>query len=173
MIKIFNTKFLERLKKFNLAGGFSRQRVLLYFLVGAGVFFAIYWTNLFFQSKRDNLISESQDTYLKISKIVEMRSVIESNNSSVRNVQTGLLSFVQSIADANRLGGKLSNLRPIQTTNELEHIALRIENLNYSEFINFISEIERYDNIRIRSLNLNPRYDNDKLIDINMEVVKL
>jgi len=72
----------------------------------------------------------------------------------------------------NRIATKLISLRPIGGGQDIEHVMLRLENVYYSEMIQVIVDIERYSNIFIKSLTFKPRYDNEKLIDINMEVVK-
>lgn len=79
---------------------------------------------------------------------------------------------MQELVNKNRIAPKLISLRPVGNEQNIEQVTVRLENVYYAEMIHVIVDIERYSNLWIKSLTFKPRYDNEKLIDINMEVVK-
>ncbi|MDE7169049.1 MAG: hypothetical protein K2N67_02525, partial [Mucispirillum sp.] len=95
------------------------------------------------------------------------------DSRGIKNMDNGLLSFIQETGTKTGVSNKLVNIRPLNASKGIEHVSLRLENLYYDEFVKFIAEIEKYDNLNIKSVNFTRRYDNPEMIDSSMEVVKM
>lgn len=175
----FNFKFKFDLKQINLSSvrdfyDKNRQSLLTAFIVIGGVFFIFYWTTSLIDSKKRAYISSAKASYEKLEKATAFAVKIKQDEvSGVRNrVQNvSLPSFIQNAGNESGLGKKIVNIRPMNTSGNLEHVSMRMENLFYDELIGFISRIEAYDNLRVKSIGFTRRYDNPTMIDVSMEIV--
>ncbi len=144
-----------------------KQQILTSFVVVMGIFFLFYWTNAFLNSK-----IEAAKT--KTEKAANMAGQIQFAKSTGINAMTQtILVYVQNTGSALGISDKIVNLRPVSASKGIEHVTLRLENLYYDEFIKFIADIEKYDNLSIKVINFNKRYDNPKMIDSSIEIVKM
>ncbi len=150
----------------------NRQSVLIGFIVVGCIFFAFYWTEKLISAKEQSYVKASERTYERLEDVLALVVKIQDNSNTASSMTTGLLSFLQTTSTDSGMGDRLANIRSIPSSEGLEHASLRVENLYYDELINFITKIERYDNLYIKVLNFNRRYDNDKKIDVTIEVVK-
>lgn len=154
----------------------NRQRVLTFFVVLCGVFFIFYWTDSLIEAKKKEYIASAKAGYEKLEKAAEYAVKIkQAEVSGARNKvkDISLLAFAQNTGASSGIGEKLVNIRPITTSDKLEHVSLRLENLYYDELVGFISRLEAYDNLRIKAMSFTRRYDNPSMIDISMEIVLL
>ena len=138
------------------------------------IFFLFYWTNLFLSSKLASSIEKADNTYKKLENVANMAGQIQfAKSRGVNAMNQSLLVFIQNTGSSIGIADKIINLRPISASKGIEHVSLRMENLYYDELINFIRDIEKYDNLSIKVITFNKRYDNPKMIDASLEVVKM
>lgn len=152
----------------------NKQQILTIFVVVMSIFFLFYWTNLFLSSKLTSSIEKADNTYKKLENVANMAGQIQfAKSRGVNAMNQSLLVFIQNTGSSIGIADKIINLRPISASKGIEHVSLRIENLYYDELINFIRDIEKYDNLSIKVITFNKRYDNPKMIDASLEVVKM
>ena len=152
----------------------NKQQILTGFVIVMGVFFLFYWTNAFLNSKLESAKTKADNTYKKLENVANMAGQIQfAKTKGINAMSDNLLVFIQNTGSKNGISDKMVNLRPVSAPKGIEHIALRMENLYYDELINFIKEVEKYDNLNIKVITFNKRYDNPKMIDTSIEVVKM
>lgn len=167
---------LQDIRNFDYRSFYTRykQQILTGFVIVMGVFFLFYWTNAFLSSQINNAKTMADNTYSKLEKVANMAGQIQFAKKSGINAMTKtLLVYVQDTGAALNISDKIVNLRPVSASKGIEHVTLRLENLYYDEFIKFIADIEKYDNLSIKVINFNKRYDNPKMIDSSIEIVKV
>ncbi len=167
---------LQDIKNFDVRSFYIRykQQILTSFVVVMGIFFLFYWTNAFLSSKIESAKTASDNTYKKLEKVANMAGQIQFAKSTGINAMTQtLLVYIQNTGSTLGISDKIVNLRPVGASKGIEHVTLRLENLYYDEFIKFIADIEKYDNLSIKVINFNKRYDNPKMIDSSIEIVKM
>lgn len=167
---------LQDIKNFDVRRFYThyKQQILTSFVVVMGVFFIFYWTNAFLTSKIESAKTKADNTYKKLEKAANMAGQIQFAKSTGINAMTQtLLVYIQNTGSTLGISDKIVNLRPVSASKGIEHVTLRLENLYYDEFIKFIADIEKYDNLSIKVINFNKRYDNPKMIDSSIEIVKM
>ena len=175
-IKNLKNISLQDIKTFDYKNFYiqNKQQILTVFVVVMSIFFLFYWTNLFLSSKLTSSIEKADNTYKKLENVANMAGQIQFAKSKGVNAMTqSLLVFIQNTGSSIGIADKIINLRPISASKGIEHVSLRMENLYYDELINFIRDIEKYDNLSIKVITFNKRYDNPKMIDASLEVVKM
>lgn len=152
----------------------NRQKILTAFVVVCGIFFIFYWTAGFINSKKAENTASAAASYELLEKAAAKVLLIEQAKLSGggNQMKTGLLAFAQKTGSDCGISNKLVNIRPVTSSGNIEHVSLRMENLFYDEFINFISKIEAYNNLKVKTLNFARRYDNPNMIDVTMEIIK-
>ena len=152
----------------------NKQQILTVFVALMVVFFLFYWTNVFLDSKLSSSLSKAENTYKKLENAANMAGQIQFAKSKGVNAMTlSLLVFMQNTGSEIGISDKIVNLRPVTASKGIEHVSLRMENLYYDELVNFLKAVEKYDNLSIKVINFNKRYDNPKMIDASIEVVKM
>ena len=152
----------------------NKQQILTVFVVIMSIFFLFYWTNVFLDSKLSSSLSKAENTYKKLENAANMAGQIQFAKSKGVNAMTlSLLVFIQNTGSEIGISDKIVNLRPVTASKGIEHVSLRMENLYYDELVNFLKAVEKYDNLSIKVINFNKRYDNPKMIDASIEVVKM
>lgn len=167
---------LQDIKNFDIRSFYIRykQQILTTFVVVVGIFFVFYWTNAFLSSKINTAKVSADNTYKKLERVANMAGQIQfAKSTGINAMSQTLLVYIQNTATNIGISDKIVNIRPISATKDIEHVSLRLENLYYDEFIKFIAEIEKYDNLSIKVMTFNKRYDNPKMIDSSMEIVKM
>lgn len=175
-IKNLKNISLQDIKTFDYKNFYiqNKQQILTIFVVIMSIFFLFYWTNLFLSSKLASSIEKADNTYKKLENVANMAGQIQfAKSRGVNAMNQSLLVFIQNTGSSIGIADKIINLRPISASKGIEHVSLRIENLYYDELINFIRDIEKYDNLSIKVITFNKRYDNPKMIDASLEVVKM
>lgn len=175
-IKNLKNISLQDIKTFDYKNFYiqNKQQILTVFVVVMSIFFLFYWTNLFLSSKLTSSIEKADNTYKKLENVANMAGQIQfAKSRGVNAVNQSLLVFIQNTGSSIGISDKIINLRPIGSSKGIEHVSLRMENLYYDELINFIRDIEKYDNLSIKVITFNKRYDNPKMIDASLEVVKM
>lgn len=167
---------LQDIRNFDYRSFYTRykQQILTAFVAVMGIFFIFYWTDAFLSSQINNAKTRADNTYSKLEKVANMAGQIQFAKKSGINAMTKtLLVYIQDTGAALGISDKIVNLRPVSASKGIEHVTLRLENLYYDEFIKFIADIEKYDNLSIKVINFNKRYDNPKMIDSSIEIVKV
>lgn len=175
-IKNLKNISLQDIKTFDYKNFYiqNKQQILTIFVVIMSIFFLFYWTNLFLSSKLASSIEKADNTYKKLENVANMAGQIQfAKSRGVNAMNQSLLVFIQNTGSSIGIADKIINLRPISASKGIEHVSLRMENLYYDELINFIRDIEKYDNLSIKVITFNKRYDNPKMIDASLEVVKM
>ena len=167
---------LQDIRNFDYRSFYTRykQQILTAFVAVMGIFFLFYWTDAFLSSQINNAKTRADNTYSKLEKVANMAGQIQFAKKSGINAMTKtLLVYIQDTGAALGISDKIVDLRPVSASKGIEHVTLRLENLYYDEFIKFIADIEKYDNLSIKVINFNKRYDNPKMIDSSIEIVKV
>ena len=167
---------LQDIRNFDYRSFYTRykQQILTAFVAVMSIFFLFYWTDAFLSSQINNAKTRADNTYSKLEKVANMAGQIQFAKKSGINAMTKtLLVYIQDTGAALGISDKIVNLRPVSASKGIEHVTLRLENLYYDEFIKFIADIEKYDNLSIKVINFNKRYDNPKMIDSSIEIVKV
>ena len=167
---------LQDIRNFDYRSFYTRykQQILTAFVAVMGIFFLFSWTDAFLSSQINNAKTRADNTYSKLEKVANMAGQIQFAKKSGINAMTKtLLVYIQDTGAALGISDKIVNLRPVSASKGIEHVTLRLENLYYDEFIKFIADIEKYDNLSIKVINFNKRYDNPKMIDSSIEIVKV
>lgn len=150
----------------------NKQQILTIFLICAGIFFLFYWTDQFFSSKERSYKAGAEAVYERLEKAAQLAVQVRQADASKNLMKDGLLSFSQKTCMDIGIGKKLVNLRPVTSSSSIEHISMRLENLYYDEFIKFIANVEKFDNLYIKTISFTKRYDNPNMIDAAIEIVK-
>ncbi|WP_022852202.1 hypothetical protein [Limisalsivibrio acetivorans] len=148
-----------------------KETVLIWVVIVTAVFLLFYWTHLFFQSQKEGYIASTAAVAERTEKAAELAALVETGNGS-RNVQSGLLSFVQAVSSRVGINSKIFDLKPISSPQGRETVSIKMQALNYSELVSFLERLDGYDNTGIRSFSMNKRFDNPQLVDINLEITK-
>ena len=166
----------QDIKNFDVRSFYIRykQQILTSFVVVMGIFFLFYWTNAFLNSKIESAKTKADNTYKKLEKVANMAGQIQfAKSTGIHAMTQTLLVYVQNTGSTLGISDKIVNLRPVGASKGIEHVTLRLENLYYDEFIKFIEKKKKYDNLSIKVINFNKRYDNPKMIDSSIEIVKM
>lgn len=151
----------------------NRQKILTVFVILSCIFFIFYWTGNIINSKKRSASVSAEAAYERWVKAADYSAKIKrADFSAGRRLTTGLPSFLQTAGGNLGIGEKLVNIRPVSSGGNIEQASVRLENLYYDEFINFIAALEGYDNLKVKSLSFSRRYDNPSMIDVSMEIVK-
>lgn len=166
----------QDIKNFDIRGFYTqyKQQILTSFVIVMGIFFVFYWTDTFLNTKIENAKTKADNTYKKLEKVANMAGQVQlAKSKGINAMDKTLLVYIQNTGTALGISDKIVNLRPVGAAKGIEHATLRLENLYYDEFIKFIADIEKYDNLSIKVINFNKRYDNPKMIDSSIEIVKM
>lgn len=175
-IKKLKNITLNDIKTFDYRTFYHRhkQQILTIFVAFMAVFFLFYWTSVFLNSELSSSKAQADNTYKRLENVANMAGQIQFAKAKGVNAMTlSLLVFVQNAGSETGISDKIVNIRPLTASKGIEHVSIRIENLYYDEFVNFIKQIEKYNNLSIKVVNFNKRYDNPKMIDASIEVVKM
>jgi energy-converting hydrogenase Eha subunit C len=120
---------LKNLSKSGLGDFHSRQKIMLIALVALGIFMLFYWTNEILATKRASTIAAVESTQDRITRVHVLVHRIDDKRANAKNLDTGLLSFVQGLGNRTGIRGKLVNIRLVSSANRQEQVTFRTENL--------------------------------------------
>lgn len=150
-----------------------KEKLLIILVAAGAVFFLFYWTHMFFASKEKSYTAAQSSYNEQIAKTAELIAEVTSGTSASRNLDTGLLSFVQGTAARNGITNRILDLKPVAGgASGSETVSLRIQALNLNEMNAFLDLMEGYNNLHIKSFSMRKRFDDATLADINLELVK-
>jgi hypothetical protein len=153
----------------------TRQRVMMVLAGGVLIFLIFYWTHMLEARKIQSLEASIAATYARTDEVIGYAAQIKFNERSTASLSTGLLSYIQNMPGRLPIAGQIINLRMVAqsgTANRQEQVSFRTENLVYKEFLDILADLERYDNVWVKSMTLTKRFDNPMHIDIGWEVVR-
>ena len=150
----------------------NRQQVMTYFAGAGAVFLLFYWTHLGFQSAIKNTKSDIITLENRIEKTSALASKIKKSSKKQKSVTGGLLSFLQTSAEKSGLADKLGGIKPKSVPGASEAATIRLEGLNYNELIAFLRSVESYSNLESSNVKISKRYDNEKLLNLVMDISK-
>lgn len=167
----------ERLKrlinKLNLRGKsdfYTRQRLMLVFIAVGVVFMVFYWTYLVADSRKAFAHEEAARLQERINTVKVLSVQLEDRLRYAKQLNKGLLSYVQELGE--NTGSSIVNIRLVSSSAQQEQVSFRAENLVYQEFITILRDIEQYDNVWVKSITVNKRFDNPQRIDVAWDIVR-
>ncbi|MDR2870813.1 MAG: hypothetical protein LBV04_10210 [Deferribacteraceae bacterium] len=157
-----------------LSGFQTRQRALLIFVVLAVAFLLFYWTGMAVNNQKVKAESYTADTQMRLADVQRFMVIQQSGRQDVRKLDAGLLSHIQGIKGRYGLNGDIVNIRLVSsgTANQQEQVSFRAENLVYQEFTAILNDLEQYDNIWVKTVNVSKRFDNTERIDVAFDVIR-
>jgi hypothetical protein len=150
----------------------NKESFLIIFILITSVCLLFYWTHLAFNKKYLSILKETQVYKEKIKKVKKLSLKLKNNNFSTKKVSSGLLSFYQIQTRNIGLENKLVVIKPKITDSGSETVVVRYEKLNFNELMSVIKITDSYSNLNIKSFEISKRFDNPKLIDLNMEIMR-
>lgn len=150
----------------------NRQQMMPYIAAVGAVFLLFYWTHLGFQSAIETTKSDIKTLEKKIEKTTALAAKIKKSGKKQKSITGGLLSFLQTSAEKAGLSDKLGGIKPKSLPGASEAATIRLENLNYNELIAFLRSVESYNNLESSNIKINKRYDNEKLLNLVMDISK-
>ncbi|ADD67279.1 hypothetical protein Dacet_0481 [Denitrovibrio acetiphilus DSM 12809] len=151
---------------------FNRQKVMTYAAIAGGILLLFYWTHLGFNSAISNTESNIRATEQKIEKAIILSTHARKSGGGSAVMNTGLLSFLQTSADKAGLADRVGGIRPKTVPGAVEAASIRLESLKYNELISFLRSVERYGNLTSSNIKISKRYDNNRLLNLMMDIVK-
>jgi hypothetical protein len=144
------------------------------FVIFTACILIFYWTHKIFNYFSSNISSETRVITEKILKAEILSQKIKSSQKSSGHViKTSLLAFMQNKTANLGLEDKLIILKPKTDLKGIEGAVLRFERFNLNDFITLIELLDKYENIKIDSFIVTKRFDNPKLVNLNMEIYKI
>ena len=152
----------------------NKDDILAIIIASVMIFLLFYWTHLFFESKRKNIISKTQLKHNLVLKVNDLYSKFQMDKDGKNKmISGGLLSFVQKVGNDLGMEEKIASLKPKTAQGDRSAVSVRFEQLNLNDIINILSRIDAYSDLEIDSLSLNRRFDDKNLADLYMEISKM
>jgi hypothetical protein len=86
-------------------------------------------------------------------------------------VEAGLLSFIEDSADALGLSNRLGDMKPINVKGG-ESVSFRVDSVTGDEAVSFIRLLEGRSNIKLNSVKINRRFDNENRLNLVIQAEK-
>jgi len=151
----------------------NNRETLLYLIIAAGaIFLLFYWTHLFFQSKIEAMKNETEAVQEKVVEAEQLLKLMRSGESTESRLDSGLLTFVQNMGKSLNIENKIISVKPKSSSQFNEAVTLKIENLNLSEILNMIQQIDKFSNLIVTNLSISKRYDNPDLANMAIDIGK-
>ena len=150
----------------------NRQKAMTYIAAGGVIFLLFYWTHLGFTSAGAKAEKSLRAVENRIEKAVDLAGKIKTGSDRTQTINTGLLSFLQTSAEREGLGGKLGGIRPKTVPGAEEAATIRLDGLNYNELVSFLRSVERYGNLSLTNTKISKRFDNEQLLNLVADVIK-
>ncbi len=150
-----------------------KETFLTLFVIISIIALIFYWTHLAFNNVIKSKQNEINIYKEKIQKVKSLTAKLKQNTSSYKRINGGLLSFFQNQTKKLGLEDKLIVIKPKMTESGDEAAIIRYEKLNFNEFIKITKLIDDYSDLKIKHLEISKRFDNPKLINLDMEILRL
>lgn len=150
----------------------NRQQITMIAAVAGAIFLIFYWTHLSFNSGIKNAQSSLKTIQTKIDKSTSLAIKAKIGNKKSMTMNTGLLSFLQTTTERTGLSEKVGGIKPKPVPGAKEAASIRLEGLNYNEMISFLKSVERYQNLYANNIKISKRFDNNKLLNLVMDIIK-
>jgi hypothetical protein len=151
----------------------SRQTFLTYFVAAAVIFLLFYNTLRILNGMIEEKSAVTEQSIKQIAVVQKRTQEAKELLNSEKTLETGLMSYVQSLSSHLGRDGKLVNIRLVSSQPKQEQVSFRSENLVYIDFLSILSDIEQYDNLWIKSYTLSKRFDNALRIDVVWDIVRV
>jgi mannitol-1-phosphate/altronate dehydrogenase len=149
-----------------------RQRFMTGLLSVLAAVFLFYAAGALFGNAVSASATRSAQLKERIENVKTRIARIEKTAAGSKVLSAGLLTHVQSLGERVTGGGKFTNIKLVNTALRQEQVTFKTENLVYNDFVNILKEFESYDNIQLKSLSVNKRFDNPKRIDAVWDVAR-
>lgn len=151
----------------------NRQQIYIIVAAVGVVFLIFYWTHAMFSSGVRSAEANLKSLETKIEKAAALAIEAKvSGGKSAESMTGGLLSFLQTDAEKAGLSGKIGSIKPKSVPGASEAATIRIEGLNYNELLSFLQSVESYQNLSTNNLKISKRFDNEKLLNLVMDIIK-
>ncbi|MGE4318663.1 MAG: hypothetical protein AB7E96_07120 [Deferribacterales bacterium] len=135
------------------------------------IFLVFYWTHGAFvslQKKTDASIASVQE---KTQKALELYVRSMRPDGISVPTESGLLTYIEDTAQKTELSERLSDVKP-KKTGAAEAAVMRLDSLTGDEAVEFIRLMETPSNIRLTSVSIKKRFDNEKRLNLVIEAEK-
>lgn len=150
----------------------NREKIMTAFVAVAGIFLLFYWTHSGFESARLETKAAVEQLESKVEKARALTAKVAQQSKQANPLKTGLLSFVQTQVGSLNLSDKLQTVKPLISSNTSETVSVRLENMTIDEIGLFLTTVEKFDNLAVKSFTLAKRFDNPQRADISLEILK-
>lgn len=150
----------------------SRDRINIIILAGGIIFLLFFWTHRAFVSSADSASASTTAIQEKTEKAIELQMKAMTENSMHLPADTGLFSFIETTAKMTGTSERLSGMKPKQT-DAAEAASFRLDSLTLNETAEFIRRMEEHSNIRLTTVKINRRFDNEKRLNLYIEAEKI
>ena len=129
-------------------------------------------TGVVLSSKKEDaeIMAQTAHDRLRLAQVLTIRALDAQNNSKA--LSTSLQQHIEGIGPRYSIRGAILNIRLINSSNKQEQVSFRAENLVYKEFTYILNDLEQYDNVWVKSVDIKKRYDNPERIDVSFDVVR-
>jgi hypothetical protein len=151
----------------------ARQNTLAYFVIATVIFLLFYNTSRILNGMIEEKNTETEQSVKQLAVVQKRIQEAKELLNSGKTLETGLMSYVQSLSSHLGRDGKLVNIRLVSSQPKQEQVSFRSENLVYIDFLSVLSDIEQYDNLWIKSYTLSKRFDNTMRVDVVWDIVRI
>ncbi|PLX67640.1 MAG: hypothetical protein C0602_09805 [Denitrovibrio sp.] len=151
----------------------NRQKIMTIAIAAGAIFLVFYWTHLAFNSKINSAKSELKAVEANIEKAGKLIAEIKTTGGNkTQQVKSGLLSFLQTNAEREGLGSKITSIKPKTVPCAQEAAAIRLDGLTYNEMVSFLRNIERFGNLVSSNIKISKRFDDEQYLNLVMDIIK-
>jgi len=151
----------------------NRQQAITVAAVAGAIFLLFFWTHLIFRSSMNSADASVKTLETKIDKALALSIKIKKGGAKgATSMNTGLLSFLQTAAEDSGLADRIGSIKPKTVPGAAEAATIRLESMNYNETITFLQAVEKYKNLSSSNVKISKRFDNEKLLNLVMDIIK-
>lgn len=150
----------------------NRQQIMAAAAAAGAVFLLFYWTHSAFSSAIKSAESSLTAIEAKAEKAAALAAEAKSSGGKGSAMSGGLLSFLQTGAEGAGLAEKIGAIKPKTVPGAAEAATIRLEGLTYNEVVAFLQTVERYQNLSSSNVKISKRFDNEKLLNLVMDIIK-
>jgi len=150
----------------------NREKIMKIAAAAGIILLVFYWTHLGFSSSTAQAKSDIAKIQDKIEKSAALLIEISTSKNTSAKMTGGLLSFLEQNAENTGLSGRLGGIKPKTVPGAAEAASIRLESLTYNETLSFLQTVGRYANLTTTNVRISKRFDNESLLNLNMDIVK-
>jgi hypothetical protein len=149
----------------------NRDKLTITALICGVIFLVFYWTYSGFSSATAKAETAYSDTIEKTGKALDYYMQTLKAPVQSPKVEDGLLSFIETSAEALGLSNRLGDMKPINVKGG-ESVSFRVDSVTGDEAVSFIRILEGRSNIKLNSVKISKRFDNEKRLNLVIQAEK-